>query len=148
MTSHSRLVCPSCVDGVFFLWIFLSHFLRDILLYESAKNFHGRPKPFNGSWYTSLFVHFYPAGAWKHHDHDLDSHYAVPPFWAKTPTQALRSGHPKLKLVGTSFQEPDCPDRWCNLKNAIQWEGPGTYGEVLTAGGRRYSLDIEEDEEL
>ena len=34
----------------------------DLLLYESAKNFHGRPTKFDGSWYTSLFVHFYPKG--------------------------------------------------------------------------------------
>jgi predicted 2-oxoglutarate/Fe(II)-dependent dioxygenase YbiX len=32
----------------------------DILFYESSKCLHGRPRPFNGSWYTSVFVHYYP----------------------------------------------------------------------------------------
>jgi hypothetical protein len=32
-----------------------------VLLYESSKCFHGRPHKFNGSWYSSIFVHFNPA---------------------------------------------------------------------------------------
>jgi len=32
----------------------------DILFYESSKCFHGRPRKFNGSWYSSIFVHYYP----------------------------------------------------------------------------------------
>jgi hypothetical protein len=36
--------------------------------------------------------------------------------------------------------EPDCPDAWCNLLNAIELEGPGEYGKVLTADGKKYSL--------
>jgi len=28
----------------------------DMLLYESSKCLHGRPRKFNGSWYTSLFL--------------------------------------------------------------------------------------------
>ena len=38
----------------------------DLLFYESSKCFHGRPKKFNGSWYTSVFSHYYPASPqWK-----------------------------------------------------------------------------------
>jgi hypothetical protein len=110
----------------------------DILLYESAKNLHGRPRRFIGSWYTSLFVHFYPKGDWSTHNHDLDAHYAFPPTWDRIP--GVKSPYPKLKLVGTSMLEPECPDYWCNLENAVQWEGPGEYGKVLTTGGKRYSI--------
>lgn len=110
----------------------------DILLYESAKNFHGRPTMFIGDWYTSLFVHFYPSDpSWSRKDHDLDSHYAIPEDeWAKT----LPSKYPKLKIVGTSMLEPDCRDYWCHLLNTVKWEGPGEYGQVLTTGGKKYPL--------
>ena len=32
----------------------------DLLFYESSKCFHGRPHRFKGSWYSSVFVHYYP----------------------------------------------------------------------------------------
>ena len=32
----------------------------DLLLYESAKIFHGRQQPLNGDFYDNLFVHFQP----------------------------------------------------------------------------------------
>jgi len=32
----------------------------DMLFYESTKLFHGRPRRLNGSWYSSIFVHYYP----------------------------------------------------------------------------------------
>ena len=119
----------------------------DILLYESAKNFHGRPTYFNGTWYTSLFVHFYPKDPeWSSRDHDLDSHYAIPPDWDRT----VPSDHPDIIVYGTSMMMPDCPDSWCPLLNAIDHWGPGEYGEVLTGGGKRYPLELldEEAEEL
>jgi hypothetical protein len=119
----------------------------DILLYESAKNFHGRPNKFNGDWYTSLFIHFYPKDpAWAAYNHDLDSHYAIPEDFNKFEP----SEHPKLKLYGTSMMEPDCPESWCNLQDAVHWEGPGEYGQVVTGGGKKYSLGlvVEDEEEL
>lgn len=33
----------------------------EMLFYESAKCVHGRPRPLNGNWYSSLFVHYRPA---------------------------------------------------------------------------------------
>jgi len=33
----------------------------DMLFYESSKCLHGRPRKFNGDWYSSLFVHYKPA---------------------------------------------------------------------------------------
>jgi hypothetical protein len=116
----------------------------DILLYESAKNFHGRPSQFNGSWYTSLFVHFRPEGEWNDHNHDLDGHYAVPPSWQEVPDSL--DPYPALEMVGTSMLEPECPDYWCHLQDAARFEGPGVYGEVLTGGGKRYSLSGDEEE--
>jgi hypothetical protein len=110
----------------------------DILLYESAKNFHGRPSYFQGEWYTSVFVHFYPKEGWLAKDRDIESHYAVPPNWQ----DMKESIFPKLKWIGTSSLEPDCPESWCHLINAKEWEGPGEYGKVLTAQGKKYSLGL------
>ena len=70
---------------------------------------------------------------------------------------ARNNDYPNLKVVGTSMLEPDCPDKWCNLSGprAVKLEGPGTFGYVLSAGGKNYSLarkkslnEDEEDEEL
>jgi hypothetical protein len=91
----------------------------DILLYESAKAFHGRPSYFEGEWYTSVFAHFYPKTGWKTINRDLESHYAVPPKWYELQP----SNHPKLQWVGTSALEPDCPDSWCNLQHAVELVG-------------------------
>ena len=114
----------------------------DILLYESAKNFHGRPTKFIGDWYTSLFVHFFPKGEWSREDHDLDAHWAIPPDWA----DVIPDSHfPELRVVGTSMMEPSCASSWCHLLNAIELEGPGEYGRVLTSNGKRYSLNLEDD---
>lgn len=77
-------------------------------------------------------------------DHDIEAHYAVPPNWYDVVPD---SKHPKLKVVGTSLLEPSCPDNWCNLKNAKKVYGPGEYGTVLTTGGKRYPLELEDEEE-
>lgn len=91
----------------------------DILLYESAKNFHGRPCRFKGKWYTSVFVHFYPKEGWNTIDRDLECHFAVPPNWYETQPSAIE----KLRWVGASALEPECPNSWCNLRRAKTWEG-------------------------
>jgi hypothetical protein len=36
----------------------------EMVLYESARLVHGRPKPFNGKSYYNLFVHFRPKTGW------------------------------------------------------------------------------------
>ncbi len=33
----------------------------DMLFYESSKCVHGRPRRFTGKWYSSIFLHYYPA---------------------------------------------------------------------------------------
>ena len=32
----------------------------DMLFYESAKCMHGRPRPFKGKYYSSIFIHYLP----------------------------------------------------------------------------------------
>ncbi|KAJ8601841.1 hypothetical protein CTAYLR_002638 [Chrysophaeum taylorii] len=54
----------------------------ETLLYESAKCIHGRPRPLLGRWYTSLFVHYRPAG-WTTKTSDAKA-IVEPFFWGFT----------------------------------------------------------------
>ena len=113
----------------------------DMLLYESSKCFHGRPGQFNGSWYSSIFVHYYPVKEeWTSVNHDFMGHYAVPEDWNEIPDQ--EPTHPTLIMQGTSMQEPDCEHGWCELAygRTIKWEGPAEEHYALTSGGKRYHL--------
>jgi hypothetical protein len=115
----------------------------DLLLYESAKNFHGRPSYFDGSFYTSLFVHFQPKDPeWRRQDHNLDAQCAAPPDWFNE----VASDEPRIIVEGTSMMMPDCPDAWCPLSDADHYEGPGKEGFVM-AGGKMHPLDIMDDDE-
>jgi hypothetical protein len=96
-----------------------------MLFYESSKVFHGRPKRFDGSWYTSVFVHYYPTHGWQDVDHDLEVHYAVPPNWLAKP---LPQTLPALQMVGTAMTEPQCEYEWCRAKDSLKWSGPGEQG--------------------
>lgn len=98
----------------------------DILFYESSKCYHGRPRPLNGSWYSSIFVHFYPKHGWYEQNHALEAHYAIPPEWNTRPPAVKQ--HDRVQMVGTSMKEPDCPDEWCRTKNSVKWSGPGQEG--------------------
>jgi hypothetical protein len=118
-----------------------------MLFYESSKCFHGRPKKFSGSWYSSIFVHYTPTDGWKDIDHKMEAHYAVPPVWNTPPT--LEPPLDELQMVGTSMKEPDCPDEWCALPDTVKWPDiEGTYGQVLTTGHKHFPLNIETHEEL
>jgi hypothetical protein len=94
----------------------------DILFYESSKCLHGRPKMFIGSWYTSIFIHYYPTHGWQEEDHTLRAHYIVPPNWGAIEQEKKET---PLKMVGTGFKEPACPNGWCATMDTIQWSGPG-----------------------
>lgn len=123
----------------------------EMLFYESSKCFHGRPSRFNGSWYSSIFVHYYPKYGWNNVDHKLESHYAVPPSWSNRPeTTESDGGLPALKMVGTSMKEPECPDEWCASADTVKWsdERETTFGEVTTTGGNRFSLNLGTRDEL
>lgn len=116
----------------------------DILFYESSKCLHGRPHKFTGSWYSSIFVHYYPKDeAWKKADQHLEAHYAVPAHWREE--KEVDDELEELVMVGTSMKEPGCENRWCGLGNSVKWYGPGIEGKVITTG---WSIDDEDDEEL
>jgi len=104
----------------------------DMLFYESSKCIHGRPRAFNGSWYSSIFVHYYPTD-WDRYNRHLESHYAVPKHWHRQlpPQEGLED----LVMVGTSMKEPGCKDLWCSLENSVKWRGPAPDGgSVVTTG--------------
>jgi len=98
----------------------------DMLFYESSKCFHGRPKRLNGSWYSSIFVHYYPKHDWYEKNHALEAHYAVPPHWSRRPPKEKH--YSRLQMVGTSLKEPDCEHEWCRAAKSIKWSGPGKKG--------------------
>jgi hypothetical protein len=102
----------------------------DTLFYESSKCFHGRPRPFNGTWYTSVFVHYYPQENWIEQPHDLNAHYAIPPNWSDDPPEERIQT--RLEMVDTAMREPDCPNFWCRSLNTIQWSGPAEDGILIT----------------
>ena len=75
----------------------------DLLFYESSKCFHGRPRPFNGSWYSSVFVHYYPTNGYKDTFDKLAKVNRIPPHWSKEPTTQYEI---PLAMHGTTMEEP------------------------------------------
>jgi hypothetical protein len=100
-------------------------------LVESSKVIHGRPRRFNGSWYSSIFVHYQPVG-WDMDKADLEPHYAIPAHWHTA--QKLDPRLEELIMISTSMYEPQCPDLWCGTKKTVKWKGPGIEGKVITTG--------------
>lgn len=111
----------------------------DMLFYESAKCFHGRPQRFKGSWYTSVFVHYYPTEGWMDIDHDREVHYSVPPIWSEPPPTERK--HPRLEMIGTAMREPDCKNDWCRLENSIKWGGPAVHGYWIDANQEKHPFN-------
>jgi hypothetical protein len=113
----------------------------DMLFYESSKCLHGRPHYFKGSWYSSIFVHYYPVG-WDGNARIMETHYAVPPIWSIDPPPVQEEELDKtdddyveeLVMVGTSMKEPECEHGWCALKDSVKWYGPGKEGITITTG--------------
>lgn len=110
----------------------------DILFYESSKCFHGRPRPFNGSWYSSVFVHYYPTHGYKETFDKLAKVNRIPPHWADEPTSQYEI---PLRMHGTTMEEPFCDNYWCNTKFSNKWSGPGEEGYVIEPGGNKRVLD-------
>ena len=105
----------------------------DMLFYESSKCFHGRPHTFKGSWYSSIFVHYYPVG-WPLDTKEAENHYAVPPHWGTPPPAETDAD--QLVMVGTSMKEPNCENVWCGLKDSVKWRGPAVEGLVISNTNR------------
>jgi len=102
----------------------------DMLLYESAKVYHGRPRAFDGSWYCSIFSHYYPAD-WDVENEHWESHYAVPPCWFDSAADyADDDVVPKLEVVGTGIREPNNKDGWEALETSLKWKGPVPSGGI------------------
>lgn len=114
----------------------------DMLFYESSKCFHGRPQNFQGSWYSSIFVHYFPVSEeWRTKDRELEMHYGVPPGWASDTKWP--SDYPKLEIKGTSMREPECkPKNWC--ADTVKWHGPAEEDYVITTGSK-YRLYTDEE---
>jgi len=110
----------------------------DLLFYESSKLFHGRPRPFNGSWYSSVFVHYYPTHGYKSNFDNLAKVNRIPPEWANEPTTQYEI---PLQMHGTTLEEPLCPNYWCNTKYSKKWSGPGEEGYVFNPDGTKSILD-------
>lgn len=112
----------------------------DILFYESSKCFHGRPRNFNGSWYSSVFVHYYPTTGYKELGYaDTDNKvFAIPPGWDEDPTTKYEI---PLTMHGTSMEETWCPNHWCGTEKSKKWSGPGEEGWVIDPNGKRRVLD-------
>ena len=111
------------------------------MLYESNKYLHGRPRRFDGEWYTSIFVHYYP----RQMDYQaLDVHYRVPPHWRESvETEPVDT----FEMIDTFCKEPKCHDEWCALQESVVVRGPGPgYGQVLTANGIVKELGIPKED--
>lgn len=127
----------------------------DMLFYESSKCFHGRPTKFIGSWYTSVFTHYYPTyKEWRNSDRTLEAHYAVPGIWSRSPLPYPVELHryeseygetisSPLQMVGTGIKEPECAEFWCALSKSVKYSGPAKFGKVFTGGSTQ---NIERDE--
>ena len=113
----------------------------DMVFYESSKCNHGRPRRLNGSWYSSIFVHYYPKYGWQEVDRHLEGHFAIPPHW-NSPVAPEDKKYTPLTMQGTSFREKECKDDWCGTANTIKWSGPGEEGVWMDPKFKKHPLDI------
>lgn len=114
----------------------------DMLLYESSKCYHGRPKKFNGRWYSSVFIHYYPYD-WDPEEITMDTHYRIPPTWYEEPVSNLHSDD-HLVVVETSVKEPNCEHGWCGMKETVQWDTTGIEGSIISSDGIPKTLSHDE----
>lgn len=113
----------------------------DLLLYESSKCFHGRPRRFEGEWYSSLFIHYYPAD-WDRLYDEADVHYRIPPGW--NTVLPPKPGLETLVMASTSSYEPECEDSWCALNGTKKWDVRGVFGSILSGDGVSQGLGFSE----
>jgi len=82
---------------------------------------------FKGSWYSSIFVHYFPTYGHNEKDYHMEGHYAVPVDWQEDIPPKEKTATP-LVMLGTSFKEPSCPNAWCGTQETIKWSGPAKEG--------------------
>ena len=56
----------------------------------------------------------------------MRAHYIIPPGWNTHRVQEKKEI--PLKMTGTGFKEPSCPNGWCSSEDTIKWSGPGEDG--------------------
>lgn len=110
----------------------------DILFYESSKCFHGRPRRFNGTWYSSIFVHYYPTYGYKEKFNDYAKTNAIPPHWNEEPQSHFEI---PLKMHGTALEEPECPHGWCATEYSNKWSGPAEEGFWTAPTGEKFPFE-------
>jgi hypothetical protein len=130
----------------------------DLLLYESSKCWHGRPRRMVGAWYTSLFLHYHPinappssAGApvvpFQEYMESFEwrLHHRVPPHWNLRHENPDYGDVENLVMPDTFAYEPSCPDEWCLLQDSImlQQPTPQEHGKVITSNGEVHDLQLE-----
>jgi len=107
----------------------------DMVFYESSKLFHGRPRKFDGSWYSSLFLHYYPKN-WDISGAKIDEyHFGIPPTWNNHIP--LPEGIEPAEMFGMGMEEPNCPDSWCNNVMAMKYKGPAKAEALTSSNGER-----------
>ena len=122
----------------------------DLILYESSKCMHGRPRRLDGKWYTSLFVHFAPSHLTATIDKQImDTHYRIPPHWPIRVESTTATDHvDAYEMIDTYCKEPTCPEEWCGLNESVVVRGPAPgYGRVLTQYGKVIELDLPPERE-
>ena len=124
-----------------------------MLLYESAKCLHGRPRKFKGRFYSSIFTHYKPS------DWDIDIDVArgvVPAIWMEgskflTDKSFEDEVFPKLRMQGTGFSmtnDNNCLHNWCGIPDVVEskyGEFTKTLKEVGKGGVDRSEVDGKEE---
>ena len=118
----------------------------DLLFYESAKCLHGRPIPLDGSWFTSLFLHYSPTD-WPLQE--WEAQYAIPDEWGDTMPSTSNGEYdrnilPRLQMVDTALLEPDCLHGWCATidSSSTWWEGETKVGVAISSHGSEKILNL------
>ena len=83
---------------------------------------------FNGTAYSSIFIHYYPSQGWQETDHFMEAHFAIPPSWTENVQEKTAT---PLVMLGTSFKEPSCAHAWCRSENMVEWHGPAKEGLIM-----------------
>lgn len=116
----------------------------DLLFYESSKCRHGRPTKYNGEFYSSLFMHYYPKD-WVSDDIRMDVHYRIPDshYWAE-PSELPEDkmiDFKRLTIQSLCLKQTECEHDWCGMKETLKWkaQNPG-FGKVLSGDGIVHEL--------
>jgi len=115
----------------------------DMLFYESSKLLHGRPKMFNGDYYSSLFTHFSPDLAetdWYVNRNWVQ--WYVPDNYEERQEKEAGDSFDDLIYDDSDHTEPSCAHGWCGYRDSLKWHGPAPgYGKLLTGDGKVRDLN-------